>query len=101
MIEHFRTGPIPRRHPRTTATAPPLTGADVIALRQRAGLTQRMAADAAGVSRGLVGELERPRSQRFRGGVSPQAGAYLAWLRRQAAQAAQAAQADADAGVPE
>ena len=87
MAAHFRTGrssPVPRRASVVPANdTPPVIGSDAIALRERTGLTQRQAAEGAGVSRGMVGELETPRRRRFTKGASPQAARYLAWLRAQ------------------
>jgi hypothetical protein len=65
--------------------SPPVAAADVVALRERAGLSQRAAADGAGISRGLVGELETPRLSRVSRGASPQAQQYVAWLQQQVA----------------
>lgn len=89
VVAHFRiarTSTAPRRASVVSPfPSPPVVAADVVALRERAGLSQRAAAEGAGVSRGLVGELETPRPSRVPRVASPQAQTYVAWLQQQVA----------------
>lgn len=86
VVARLATGPSLLKRPVAWVSNGPAPEAiTCLALRQQSGLSQRDAASAAGVSRSLVAELERPTRRRHPAG-SPTAERYLTWVRRYVAQ---------------